>query len=127
MRKYIVLEIVLLIICAFLRNMGGIFSSSLADVVFAVLYEVEDYEISILNYSYADKQLTVNAFAKNNTNDALVADAIFAVYSGDGRLKGIKTQPLSVDGYSDTGIDVWFENYTYASGDYVKMFMYVLF
>ena len=36
MRKYIVLEIVLLIICAFLKNMGGIFNSSLADVVFAV-------------------------------------------------------------------------------------------
>ncbi len=85
---------------------------------------LEDYEISILNYSYADKQLTVNAFAKNNTNDALVADAIFAVYSADGRLKGITTQPLSVGGYSDTGIDVWFENYTYTSGDYVKMFMW---
>lgn len=83
-----------------------------------------DYEISILNYSYADKQLTVNGYAKNNTNDALVADAIFAVYSTDGRLKGIKTQPLSVGGYCDTGIDVWFENYTYASGDYVKMFMW---
>lgn len=85
---------------------------------------LEDYEISILNYSYADKQLTVNAFAKNNTNDALTADAIFAVYSSDGRMKGITSQPLSVGGYSDTGIDVWFENYTYASGDYVKMFMW---
>ena len=85
---------------------------------------LEDYEISILNYSYADKQLTVNAFAKNNTNNALVADAIFAVYSTDGRLKGITSQPLSVGGYSDTGIDVWFENYTYASGDCVKMFMW---
>lgn len=85
---------------------------------------LEDYEISILNYSYADKQLTVNAFAKNNTNDALTADAVFAVYSSDGRMKGITTQPLSVGGYSDTGIDVWFENYTYVSGDYVKMFMW---
>lgn len=85
---------------------------------------LEDYEISILNYSYADKQLTVNGYAKNNTNDSLAADAIFAVYSNDGRMKGITTQSLSVGGYSDTGIDVWFENYTYASGDYVKMFMW---
>ena len=85
---------------------------------------LEDYEISILNYSYAEKQLTVNAFAKNNTNDVLTADAIFAVYSSDGRMKGITSQPLSVGGYSDTGIDVWFENYTYASGDYVRMFMW---
>ncbi len=92
--------------------------------VFAVLYEVDDYEISILNYSYADKQLTVNAFAKNNTNDVLTADAVFAVYSSDGRMKGITTQPLSVGSYSDTGIDIWFESYTYASGDYVKMFMW---
>ncbi len=85
---------------------------------------LEDYEISILNYSYADKQLTVNAFTKNNTNDALTADAVFAVYSSDGKMKCITSQPLSVGGYSDTGIDVWFENYTYASGDYVKMFMW---
>ncbi len=83
-----------------------------------------DYEISILNYSYADNKLTVNAFAKNNTNDILSADAIFAVYSSDGRIKGITIQPLSVDEYSDTGIDVWWEEYTYASGDYVKMFMW---
>ena len=85
---------------------------------------LEDYEISILNYSYADKQLTVNGYVKNNTSDSLIADAIFAVYSIDGRFKGMTTQPLSVGGYSDTAIDVWFENYTYASGDYVKMFMW---
>lgn len=85
---------------------------------------LKDYEISILNYSYAEQQLTVNGYAKNNTNNVLVADAVFAVYSSCGKLKGITIQPLSVGGYSDTGIDVWFEDYTYASGDYVKMFMW---
>lgn len=85
---------------------------------------LKDYEISILNYSYAEQQLTVNGYAKNNTNNVLVADAVFAVYSSCGKLKDITIQPLSVGGYSDTGIDVWYENYTYASGDYVKMFMW---
>ena len=86
--------------------------------------DLENYEISTLNYSYADKKLSINAFAKNNTNDILTADAIFAVYDSNGIMKSITIQPLSVDGYSDTGIDVWFEDYTYTSGDYVKMFMW---
>ncbi|MBO5407902.1 MAG: hypothetical protein J6A61_00630 [Clostridia bacterium] len=86
--------------------------------------DLPDYETAILNYSYADKQLTVNAFAKNNTNQPLSADAVFAVYGNNGKLKGVTSQPLSVSSYSDTGIDVWFENYTYSSGDYIKMFMW---
>ena len=85
--------------------------------------DLGNYEISILNYSYADNKLTVNSYAKNNTSSSLFANAVFAVYGTDGRLKGIASQPLNVSEYSDTGIDVWFENYTHASGDYVKMFM----
>lgn len=84
---------------------------------------LEDYEISILNYSYADKRLTVNGFARNNTDEPLTCDAVYAIYSSEGKMKGITIQPLNVEAYSDTGIDVWFEDYTYVSGDYIKMFM----
>lgn len=87
-------------------------------------YGLNDYEISILNYSYSGNQLAVNAYAKNNTNNVLTADTVLAVYSSDGRIKGVTIQPVNIEEHSDTGIDAWLNEYTYESGDYVKMYMW---
>ncbi len=88
------------------------------------LSSVSDYSHDILWYTIKENSLVVNAYAENNTATNLTCVSVLAVYSADDRLKDIKTQPLSIGGYADTGIDVRFENYTYASGDYIKMFMW---
>lgn len=88
------------------------------------LSSVSEYSHEILRYNIIENSLVVNAYAENNTDTDLNAISILCLYSNDGKVKGIATHFLSVDGYSNTGIDVWFENYTYASGDHVKMFMW---
>ncbi len=100
------------------------YNSDLTNATRHYSYETTDYEILISDYSYGDNQLTINSFARNNTGDILVAEALFALYGASGKLKGVRTQPVRVGGYFDTDIDVCFENYTYANGDYVKMFMW---
>ena len=88
----------------------------------AIIFESVEHEI--LNCSYSENILSINTFAKNNTDEAVVGTAYAAVYNSKGILKGLALQPINIDSYSDTGIDMWIENYTYENGDYIKVFVW---
>ena len=89
--------------------------------------EVAKYDgglsMNILNFNFSQNKLAVNAFCNNNTQQQLLGNALFALYNEDGILKGVINQPLNVDKFSDTAVDVWFENYEYQKGDYVKIIL----
>ena len=57
-------------------------------------------------------------------NEAIIGTAYAAVYNSKGILKGLALQPINIDSYSDTGIDMWIENYIYEEGDYIKVFVW---
>ena len=85
---------------------------------------LSDIEHEILNCSYNGNILNVNTFAKNSTDSTMTGTAYAAVYSEQDKLKGISMQRIDVKSYSDTGIDIWIDNYSYANGDYVKAFIW---
>ncbi len=85
---------------------------------------LEDVEHTILNCSVEGEVLTVNSYAKNNTESPIVGTVYVAVYNEKNMLKGVSSQIINIDSYSDTAADVWIDGYTYERGDYIKVFVW---
>ena len=82
-------------------------------------------EHKILNYSIKeDNTLVINTYAKNNTGDTLESISYAAVYNKNNKLMGVTFTPITIDAYSDTGIDFTINNYTKNNGDYIKAFIW---
>ena len=88
------------------------------------LSSVSEYSHEILRYSIKEKSLIVNAYAENNTAADLNAVSILAVYGKDGRLKGLKQSDLAAVKYGNATLNFTIDNYSYANGDYIKLFMW---
>ena len=85
----------------------------------------DNYINKIISLSCNEDILNINAYAANNTNTPLQNGKCYAVvYNKSGKLKTIAVQDVSLPEYSDTGVDLYVQNYTYADGDYVKLFMW---
>ena len=86
--------------------------------------DLAETEHTILNYNINDKTLSVNTFVKNNTENSLSGNVYVAVYNVKNELVGVTLQPINVPSYSDTGVDLWINNYIKAPGDYIKAFLW---
>ncbi len=81
-------------------------------------YAKNNYSHEILTYSISNNSLIVNSHIENNTD--LPSISILAVYDEMGVLKGVDTKT----DYESPEIDFTIDNYTYADGDYAKLFMW---
>jgi len=81
----------------------------------------ERVEQTIEGYSIDNQLLRINSYVQNNIGDTISGIIYAAVYNND-ILKAISMQPFELEEYSDTGVDLWIENYNYEEGDYIKVF-----
>ncbi len=88
------------------------------------LSSVSEYSHEILRYTIKEKSLIVNAYAENNTAADLNAVSILAVYSADGRLKGVQQTDLAATKYGNATLNFTIDDYSYSNGDYMKLFMW---
>ena len=85
----------------------------------------DSYVNKIISLSCNEDVLNINAYAANNTDTALTEGKCYAaVYGKSNNLKAVAVQDISLSEYSDTGVDLYIQNYTYTDGDYVKLFFW---
>ncbi len=85
---------------------------------------VSKYGHEILVCEMSDNSLIVNAYAENNTDTDFSGVSVLAVYNSKGVLKATAHSDIYVHNYDSTSVDLTVDNYTYASGDYIKLFLW---
>ncbi len=85
---------------------------------------VPDYSHEILRCNFLEDSMVVNTHIDNNTGTDLVAVSQMGVYDKKGRLRVLKKSDANVAKYDSATIDFTFEDYTYVTGDYVRLFLW---
>lgn len=93
---------------------------------FPVIANAKDFSCtqSIQEYEISGTTLSVTVKVSNSGSSRAYANGYVAVYTSSGELKGTKTGNLSVAKNNSTTITYPIKNYKYASGDYVKCFLW---
>ena len=87
--------------------------------------ESAEYVGKIISVSCNENVLSINAYVANNTSKPLNAQCYASVYNKSGKLKAAAIQEIiSLSEYTDTGVDLYIQNYTYEDSDYVKLFLW---
>ena len=87
--------------------------------------ESAEYVSKIMSLSCNENVLNINAYVANNVSEPLNAQCYAAVYDASNRLKAAAVRDIiSLPEYTDTGADLYIQNYTYTDGDYVKLFLW---
>ena len=84
---------------------------------------MKNYSHEILKYSIDDNSLVINTYVENNTDTDLTAASILAVYNSSGTLKAIGKEKISAKKYDSTTADFIINDYSFADGDYIKLFL----
>lgn len=78
----------------------------------------------ILRYDISDNSIAVNAYIENNTDTDLSAVSVLAIYDSTGKMKALESTGVNAYKYDSTTADFAVKDYKYASGDYVKLFLW---
>ncbi len=92
------------------------------DVIKVIQIGVDTLEVASTDFKVDDGELSGCVNIMNNTEEDAAFKCVIAIFDVNGKLKTITSVPVEINADSDTKIPPEFDDYSYADGDYVKVF-----